>query len=218
MPYRLLKWVTPNQLTMGRIFAVPVLMGLIFKERPETNWAALLVFTLAGLTDYVDGELARYRGEVTVLGRMLDPLADKLLISACLIMLVGTGHAGAVPAILIILREFAVSGLRQVAALDGVEIHVVRGAKWKTGLQMGATGFLLVHHDPIGIPSLLIGQTLLWAAAVVTVWTGYVYFASFFKKGFPKTGESQANPKDEPPAEDNLPLTEDTEREPPSGN
>lgn len=186
MVYRWLKWVTPNQLTMGRIFAVPVLMGLVYANHPGSNWAALILFSLAGLTDYVDGELARFRGEVTPLGRMLDPIADKMLVSACLIMLVSIGHAPAVPSILIILREFAVSGLRQVSALDGVEINVVRGAKWKTGLQMGATGFLLVHHDPIGIPSESIGRVLLWAAAAVTLWTGYDYFAIFFKKGLHK--------------------------------
>jgi len=190
MPYRLLKWVTPNQLTLGRIFAAPVLMLLVYLDRPATNWVALLLFTLAGLTDYVDGNLARHRGEVTQLGRMLDPIADKILVTASLVMLVSKGHAGAVPTILILMREFAISGLRQVAALDGVEIRVVRGAKWKTGLQMLATGLLLVNHDPFGLPLEFTGRIVLWAAALVTLWTGYDYFAAYFRK----TGEQLSSP------------------------
>jgi CDP-diacylglycerol--glycerol-3-phosphate 3-phosphatidyltransferase len=187
MPYQLLKWVTPNQLTLGRIASAPVLMALVYLDAPVTNWVALLLFGVAGLTDYVDGELARHRGEVTHLGRMLDPIADKILIAACLVMLVSTGHAGAVPTILILMREFAVSGLRQVAALDGVEIHVVRGAKWKTGLQMLATGLLLVNHNPFGLPIEMAGRGVLWAAAAVTAWTGYDYFRAYFREDGPRS-------------------------------
>jgi CDP-diacylglycerol---glycerol-3-phosphate 3-phosphatidyltransferase len=190
MPYRLLKWVTPNQLTLARIASAPVLMALVYLDRPVTNWVAVVLFILAGLTDYVDGNLARMRGEVTPLGRMLDPIADKILVSASLVMLVATGHAAPVPTILIIAREFAVSGLRQVAALDGVEIHVVRGAKWKTALQMVATGMLLVNHDPFGMPMGMLGGIVLWAAALVTLWTGYDYFRAFFRA----SGRSPAAP------------------------
>src|SRR3970040_825339 len=103
MPYRLLKWVTPNQLTLGRIFSAPVLMALVYLDAPATNWVALVLFVLAGLTDYVDGNLARHRGEVTQLGRMLDPIADKILVTASLVMLVARGPAGAVPTILILI-------------------------------------------------------------------------------------------------------------------
>lgn len=181
MSYQWLAWVTPNQLTIGRILAVPVVMFLVYLGGPVANTLAAALFTLAGVTDYLDGDLARYRGEVTVLGRMLDPIADKMLISASLIMLVATGHAAAVPTTLIIMREFAVSGLRQVAALDGVEIHVVAGAKWKTGFQMGATGFLMLNHDPFGLPLAFLGWVLLWIAMVVTLWTGYGYFSAFFR-------------------------------------
>ena len=179
--YHWLKWVTPNQLTLGRILAAPVLMFLVYLDKPVTNLIALAIFTVAGLTDYVDGNLARHRGEVTVLGRMLDPIADKVLVSASLVMLVATGHAGAVPTTLIIMREFAVSGLRQVAALDGVEIGVVMGAKWKTGLQMLATGMLLMNHDPFGLPFEIIGRLLLWVALAVTLFTGYGYFSAYFR-------------------------------------
>lgn len=181
MGYRWLKWVTPNQLTLARIVAVPALILLIYLDRPLANVVAFVIFSLAGLTDYVDGDLARHRGEVTRLGRMLDPIADKMLVSAALVMLVAMGHAGAVPTILIILREFAVSGLRQVAALDGVEIPAIKAAKWKTVSQMLATGPLLLNHDPFGIPMEATGRIVLWAATALTLWSGYGYFSAYFR-------------------------------------
>ena len=201
MMNRLLRWVTPNQLTMARIFSAPVLMLLVYLDTPATNWVGLALFTVAGLTDYVDGHLARTRGEVTQLGRMLDPIADKILVTAALVMLVSIGHAGAVPTILILMREFAVSGLRQVAVADGVEIYAFRAAKWKAGLQMVATGMLLVHHDPFGLPMQLLGDVALWAAAAITLWTGYDYFMAYFRpksqaRGTP--GASAAPPPSDP--------------------
>ena len=96
-------------------------------------------------------------------------------------MLVAQDHAAAVPTILIILREFAVTGLRQVAALDGAEIHVADGGKLKTVLQMLATGGLILNHDPFGLPMAALGSIALWIAMVVTLWTGYLYFSAFFK-------------------------------------
>ena len=179
--YQWLAWVTPNQLTIGRILVVPVVVLLIYLGGPMANTLAWVCFTMAAVTDYLDGDLARYRGEVTLLGRMLDPLADKMLISASLIMLVAQDHAAAVPTILIILREFAVTGLRQVAALDGAEIHVADGGKLKTVLQMLATGGLILNHDPFGLPMAALGSIALWIAMVVTLWTGYLYFSAFFK-------------------------------------
>lgn len=179
--YQWLAWVTPNQLTIGRILAIPVVVYLIYLGGPVANTLAWLLFTIAGVTDYLDGDLARSRGEVTLLGRMLDPIADKMLISASLIMLVSIGHAEAVPTLLIIMREFAVSGLRQVAALDGIEIHVAAGGKLKTVLQMLATGGLMLNHDPFGLPMAFLGWAALWIAMAVTLWTGYAYFSEFFK-------------------------------------
>ncbi len=201
---RLLKWVTPNQLTLARILAAPVLMLFIHLGGPLFNWLGAALFLLAGLTDYVDGELARQRGEVTLLGRMLDPIADKILLAASLVMLVGAGHAHVVPTVVIIAREFAVSGMRQVAALDGTELHVTHGAKWKTALQMLATGGLLLNHDPFGIPFATLGQVLLWAAAVVTVWTGWGYFRAYFQISGRRPGEATptAQPPSEPPPPD----------------
>jgi len=198
MGYTWLKWVTPNQLTLGRILAAPLLMVLISLDSALANWLAILLFLLASLTDYVDGNLARHRGEVTPLGRMLDPIADKIVISASLVMLVAQGHADSVPTILIIMREFAVSGMREVAAQEGVPIPSLMSAKWKTTLQMVATGLLLLHHDPFGLPLKAIGRVLLWAAMAVTVWTGYQYFNVFFH---PQRGSLATRPQPPPPAD-----------------
>jgi CDP-diacylglycerol--glycerol-3-phosphate 3-phosphatidyltransferase len=116
------------------------------------------------------------------MGKLLDPIADKILISASLVMLVSEGIADPVPTIVIILREFAVSGLRQVAAIEGVAIAAVRGAKAKTIMQMLATGTLLLNNDPFGLPLTAIGRSLLWISAVWTVWTGYTYFADYYRE------------------------------------
>lgn len=202
MMNRLLRWVTPNQLTIARIVSAPVLMVLVSLDTPATNWAALALFTVAGLTDYVDGQLARSRNEVTVLGRMLDPIADKILVTAALVMLVSIGHAGAVPTILILMREFAVSGLRQVAASDNVQIYAFRAAKWKAGLQMVATGMLLVHHDPFGLPMQLLGAVTLWVAVVLTLWTGYDYFAAYFRPRPSANPPAASDPQPSPPDHD----------------
>jgi CDP-diacylglycerol--glycerol-3-phosphate 3-phosphatidyltransferase len=175
------RWVTPNQLTWGRIGAIPVLLLLIWLQHPVGNYIAVVLFGLACITDYLDGVLARQRGEITQLGKLLDPIADKMLILSTLILMVAMGIAGVLPTILIAMRELAVGGLRSVAAAEGVSIAVASGAKWKTAFQMGATGALLLHHNPFGLPFDLVGQALLWFAAAWTLWTGYAYFADYFR-------------------------------------
>jgi len=175
------RWVTPNQLTLGRIGAIPLLLLLIWLERPVGNYFAVALFALACMTDYLDGVLARQRGEITQLGKLLDPIADKMLILSSLILLVGMGIAGTFPTILIAMRELAVGGLRSVAAAEGVIISAAPGAKWKTGLQMGATGALMLHHNPLALPFDVLGQALLWVATAWTLWTGYAYFSDYFR-------------------------------------
>jgi CDP-diacylglycerol--glycerol-3-phosphate 3-phosphatidyltransferase len=179
--YRWLRWVTPNQLTVARIFAVPVLMLLIWLDRAWANYVSLAVFVLACLTDYWDGDMARMRGEVTPLGKLLDPIADKMLISASLVMLVARGSADSVPTVLILMREFAVSGLRQVAALEGVVIAAAPAAKATRILQMVATGTLMLSHNPFGVPLDWLGRILLWFALIWTLWTGWAYFARYYR-------------------------------------
>ena len=174
----------PNMLTLSRIAAIPVVVLLAAVGQPGTDVAACVVFSVAAVTDYFDGKLARERAQISDLGRMLDPIADKLLVGAALMMLVGGGRlsaAGLYPAIVIMLREILVSGLREYLAGIRVGLPVTQLAKWKTGFQMGALGTLLagergaalLHLDwlPVGF----IGEAMLWIAALLTLVTGWDY-------------------------------------------
>jgi cardiolipin synthase len=170
----------PNLLTLSRICVIPVLLALLYFHSPLTRWIALILFAFAGLTDYLDGYLARHRGEVSAFGRFLDPIADKLLVSAMIVMLVAIDQIVGlvvVPAIVILCREILVSGLREYLAEIRVPLPVSRLAKWKTVLQMIALGFLIVGDSasPAGWPVDAIGNTGLWIAAVLTLITGYDY-------------------------------------------
>jgi cardiolipin synthase len=171
-----------NMLTYGRLVAVPAVVGLLYwPEDHWSRWAALIVFAVAAITDYLDGYVARTYGQQSALGRMLDPIADKLLVAACLLMLVavGTIHGWSLwAAIVILCREILVSGLREFLAELKVSVPVSRVAKWKTTLQLVSLGFLIA--GPAGetvLPSnTLIGIVLLWVAAVLTLYTGWDYF------------------------------------------
>jgi cardiolipin synthase len=172
----------PNLLTYGRLAAVPAVVGLLFwPEDHWSRWMALGVFAVAAITDYFDGYLARAYAQHSALGRMLDPIADKLLVAACLLMLVAdkTIQGWALwAAIVILCREILVSGLREFLAELKVSVPVSRVAKWKTTLQLLAVGFLIA--GPAGetvLPgNILIGTVLLWAAAILTIYTGWDYF------------------------------------------
>jgi cardiolipin synthase len=174
----------PNLLTLSRIAAIPLLVVLASINTPQADMAACVVFSLAAITDYFDGKIARDRGAVSGFGRMLDPIADKLLVGAALMLLAGYGRlsdAGLFPAIVIMLREILVSGLREYLAELRVGLPVTPLAKWKTGFQMGALGTLLAGDSGapvVGLgflPVSLIGEGMLWAAAVLTLITGWDY-------------------------------------------
>lgn len=172
----------PNVLTYGRVVAVPVVVICMFwPEEYWMRWVALGVFAVAGITDYFDGYLARAWSQQSALGRMLDPIADKLLVAACLLMLVAdrTISSWSIWAAIVILsREILVSGLREYLAELRVSVPVSAIAKWKTALQLVAVGFLIA--GPAGEAVLpgttMIGLVLLWIAAVLTLWTGWDYF------------------------------------------
>ncbi len=174
----------PNILTLSRIAAIPLLVALVAINTAGGDLAACIVFSAAAITDYFDGKLARSRRQQSDLGRMLDPIADKLLVGATLMMLVGQNRLpglGLYPAIVIMLREILVSGLREYLAGIRVGLPVTRLAKWKTGFQMGALGTLLAGDTTAGflhvtfLPVSLIGETMLWIAAVLTLVTGWDY-------------------------------------------
>ena len=177
----------PNLLTLSRIAAIPVLVALVAVHRPVADLLACLLFIAAGITDYLDGRLARSRRQFSDLGRMLDPIADKLLIGASLMVLAAFGRLplwSLYPAIVILLREILVSGLREHLAGRRVSLPVTRLAKWKTGFQMGALGVLLAGDStarllglgvlPVGV----IGALMLWLAALLTLVTGWDYLVT----------------------------------------
>lgn len=171
----------PNLLTYGRIAAVPALVATFYLEGHFANWLALAVFLAASITDFLDGYLARAWQQQSALGRMLDPIADKLLVAAALLMLAASGTIGGwslVAAIIILSREVLVSGLREFLAGLRVSVPVTQLAKWKTTLQMAAIGFLLAGPagDQIFSGTTFVGLSLLWISAIITLYTGWDYF------------------------------------------
>jgi CDP-diacylglycerol--glycerol-3-phosphate 3-phosphatidyltransferase len=177
----------PNLLTYGRVAAVPVLVALLFW--PDSDWAtwtALAIYVLAAVTDFFDGYLARAWSQQSSLGRMLDPIADKLLVAAALLML-SANHTiesfNLWAAVIILCREILVSGLREYLAELRVPMPVTAVAKWKTAAQLVALGFLIA--GPAGeraIPGAhAAGILLLWISAVLTLYTGWDYMKASYQ-------------------------------------
>ncbi|MDX2102374.1 MAG: CDP-diacylglycerol--glycerol-3-phosphate 3-phosphatidyltransferase [Alphaproteobacteria bacterium] len=168
-----------NWLTLSRIAAIPLLVTLLYVPGPVGAWTACAVFCLAGFTDWLDGHLARTRNQGSDFGRMMDPIADKLLVASALLVMVATGKIedwAVLAALVILCREILVSGLREYLAGLKVGLPVSRLAKWKTGLQMVSIGVLIVGADgPAWLPVLWIGEIGLWGAAILTLWTGWDY-------------------------------------------
>lgn len=182
----------PNLLTLSRIAVIPILVGLFFLDGAAPRWVALGFFTLAGITDFFDGYLARMRGQYSALGRFLDPVADKVLIAAVILMLVAFDRISGLtilPALVILMREIMVSGLREFLADLHVRVPVSRLAKWKTTIQMVALGFLIVGEaSPDWIPAILIGDIGVWLAAGLTLVTGYDYMRAGLRHMLGKEG------------------------------
>ena len=176
----------PNLLTYARIVAVPLVVLCFFleghlKSTDNARWTALGIFTIASVTDYLDGYLARLWKQSTTIGRMLDPIADKLLVASCLLLLAADGTIAGwtiFAAIIILCREILVSGLREYLAELRVSVPVTQLAKWKTAVQMVAVGFLLAGDagEKILPYTTQYGIILLWIAALITLYTGYDYF------------------------------------------
>jgi CDP-diacylglycerol--glycerol-3-phosphate 3-phosphatidyltransferase/cardiolipin synthase len=174
----------PNILTLSRIFAVPILVALLWYPGWELGYGlGFALYCLMGLTDYFDGYVARAQGAVSRLGVFLDPIADKIMVAAVIVMLVGTRHDAAsitglhlIPALIILLREIAVSGLREFLADLRVSVPVSQLAKWKTTLQLVALGALILAGAlPLHFWIKEVGLACLWMAAVLTIVTGWDY-------------------------------------------
>lgn len=179
----------PNKITVFRIFLIPLFLILLL---PVYNGRTLLpvpqeigrviaavIFVIASFTDYLDGKIARKRNIVTTFGKFLDPIADKLLVTSALIALVQLGDISAWPAVIIIAREFIVTGIRIIAAGDGVVIAASKKGKAKTFIQMMAVFFILLRDFPFSLfTAFPVGQCLLWISVILTIYSGYDYLSA----------------------------------------
>jgi cardiolipin synthase len=185
---RISAWNLANGLTYFRCLCVPLVVACFFwgwefsAQNHATRWVALAIFVAAAVTDYVDGWVARKFDQATNIGRMLDPIADKLLVAATLLLLAADGSIAGWSlwaAVIILSREILVSGLREYLATLRVSVPVTRIAKWKTTLQLAAIGFLIAGpagDRVVGAPAVtLFGMLLLWLAALLTLYTGWDY-------------------------------------------
>ncbi|RSL32793.1 CDP-diacylglycerol--glycerol-3-phosphate 3-phosphatidyltransferase [Salibacterium salarium] len=178
----------PNKITLARIFLIPVFMVLMLVPFSFGSWnfqgtvlpfahlAGAILFILAAATDWFDGYIARKQNLVSNFGKFLDPLADKLLVTAALLSLIEIGILPAWMAIVILSREFAVTGMRLVAASDGQVIAASGIAKWKTVFQMVALAILLLHNVPFETWNIPLGMILMWIAVLLTIFSGIDYF------------------------------------------
>ena len=175
----------PNLLTLSRILAVPILVFLLWRPSPVDYLVTFVLYCIVGMTDYLDGYLARANGQISRLGQFLDPIADKIMVAAVIVMLVSTRNNSGeplihsfhiIPALVILLREIIVSGLREFLAGLQVSMPVSQLAKWKTTLQLVSLGALILGG---GLPGLQwvhqVGLVSLWAAATLTLLTGWDY-------------------------------------------
>jgi cardiolipin synthase len=186
----------PNLLTLSRILAMPVVVATFYLPAPSGPWIGCGIFTLAAITDWLDGRLARAWQQQSEWGRFLDPIADKLLVAGTLLMLTATQRISApavLPALVILSREILVSGLREHLAGMRVKVPVTNLAKWKTTIQLVAIGILLVGDSgPDFLHAKLLGEAMLWIAAVFTLVTGYKYlYAGIVHVGVEETRRQQ---------------------------
>lgn len=173
----------PNLLTLSRIFTVPILVALLWYPGWELGYGlGFGLYCLMGITDYFDGYLARAQGAVSKLGIFLDPIADKIMVAAVIVMLITTGDIASwtvIAALVILLREIAVSGLREFLAQLRVSVPVSQLAKWKTAFQLVALGALILGGATPQWPFVHeVGIVSLWAAAALTLVTGWDYLRS----------------------------------------
>ena len=174
-----------NFLTIIRIIIIPIIVICIYLKSPIFGWIAFVLFCLASITDYFDGYLARIRNEVTNFGTFLDPIADKLLVAAVILILTSKGVIAnweTIPALIILLREITVSGLREYLAGIKISIPVSRIAKLKTFSQLCALALLILSESTLELIIILyFGKIFLWIAGLLTLYTAYDYVKSSIK-------------------------------------
>jgi len=171
----------PNAITMLRIGILPVLFLILLEPGEGLSLAIAILFILAALTDLLDGYVARRYNIVTRMGKLLDPIADKIIMSAALVLLIPVGRAPAWVVALMIMRDFAVDGLRSMAAAEGHVIEASRLGKYKTLCQIVAVSALIIHYPIYGIDASSIGTAFLYVALVLSLWSGFDYLVKFYR-------------------------------------
>jgi CDP-diacylglycerol--glycerol-3-phosphate 3-phosphatidyltransferase len=196
-------WNLPNMLTLGRIALIPLFVWFTHDADPLYSMLAAVVFAVASITDVVDGYLARKWNLITVVGKFMDPLADKLIAMAALVMMVRLGRIAAWVVIVLLAREFIVTGLRSIAASEGMVIAAGQEGKWKTSLQLVGIISLCVHYvhpldmgfQVVPVNFNLVGRVLVYLSTAFSVWSMVVYFRAFLAM-LARRGEG-----DKPPAQ-----------------
>ncbi len=169
----------PNTLTLFRVLAVPLVVILLLMPNRFTCFLAAMLFSLAAITDYFDGFLARQKGMVSNLGKVMDPVADKLLVASTFIMIASLGWVPAWVVCIIVGRELAVTGLRNLMVEHKEDVSASRLGKYKTGFQIAAAIPLLLHYTYLTIDMQAIGMFFLWCALIFTLWSGIDYFVRY---------------------------------------
>ena len=186
----------PNAITLTRIAMIPVFLWFTYHESRVDSFIACLVYAVTGATDFLDGWIARRKGLETLIGKFLDPLADKLVVMAALVMLVHLGRVGAWVVILVMAREFIVTGLRTIAIGEGVVIAAGQEGKAKTAFQLVGITFLLLHYTytvdafafSFDIDANRVGTVLLYISLVFSIWSAVVYVRDFVRAAYARPG------------------------------
>ena len=171
----------PNAITLLRIGILPVLFLVLLEPGEAMSLAIAILFILAALTDLLDGYVARRYNIVTRMGKLLDPIADKIIMSAALVLLIPVGRAQAWVVALMIMRDFAVDGLRSMAAAEGHVIEASRLGKYKTLCQIIAVSALIIHYPICGVDAATIGTAFLYVALALSLWSGFDYLVKFYR-------------------------------------
>jgi CDP-diacylglycerol--glycerol-3-phosphate 3-phosphatidyltransferase len=162
-------------LTCSRMLVCPIFVILLWGSEPTWPWTSSILFMLASLTDWFDGHFARKFGVITNMGKFMDPIADKILVAAVLIMLVPSGRVGPVLVLLLLARDILIGGIRSVAAADNIVIDAKATGKLKTAMQMVGIPCILVYKPVFGVPLYETGLVLLWVSVVLSLISGYQY-------------------------------------------
>ncbi|MDO9529506.1 MAG: CDP-diacylglycerol--glycerol-3-phosphate 3-phosphatidyltransferase [Syntrophales bacterium] len=171
----------PNTITLLRIGVIPVLFLILLSPGRTLSLFIAAIFILAALTDLVDGYIARKYGIVTKMGKLLDPVADKIIVNTAMILMISIGYIPAWIVALIIIRDIVVDGIRNIALSDGIVIAASKLGKRKTLSQIIAVSALIIHYPLFGINAHLVGMIILYVALILTIWSGVDYFVKFYR-------------------------------------